>query len=257
MNKFINRLAFTSAGLAAAWLTGCCVMNTPKGTTSRPAGLVAWWRGENNALDCTGSNNGTWVGTVSYTNGEVGQAFNFNGADGASYISVPNAPAIEFTNTMTVEAWVNVRTFAGYVNSYEIVSKLNGPAAPKAYSYTFAIDPATQRAYFIEDSLVTAATVFSSASTPIPTNQWVHLAGVDDGSNIMMYVDGQLSGTQPATAGIAPDPNPLVIGCTLQGLGWPTSFFNGQIDEVSLYKRALSSNEIASIYHAGSAGKLP
>ena len=247
MNKSINLLAFTSAGLAAAWLTGC--------STPPPAGLVAWWRGENNALDCTGSNNGTWVGSASYTNGEVGQAFNFNGPDGASYISVPNAPEIEFTNTMTVEAWVKVRTYAGSVNSYEIVSKLNGPAAPKAYSYTFSIDPATQRAYFVEDSLVTAATVYSS--TPIPTNQWVHLAGVDDGSHVMMYVNGQLSGTQPSTAGIAPDPNPLVIGCTLQGLGWPTSFFNGQIDEVSLYKRALSSNEIASIYHAGSAGKLP
>ncbi|HWY32950.1 MAG TPA: hypothetical protein VNX46_19445, partial [Candidatus Acidoferrum sp.] len=47
------------------------------------AGLVAWWRGEDNALDSAGSNNGTWVGTAGYTNGEVGQAFDFNGPAGA------------------------------------------------------------------------------------------------------------------------------------------------------------------------------
>ncbi len=41
------------------------------------------------------------------------QAFNFNGPPGASHIEVPDAPDLDFTNTMTVEAWVNVRTYAG------------------------------------------------------------------------------------------------------------------------------------------------
>src|SRR5206468_11845301 len=41
------------------------------------AGLVGWWKGEGNGNDATGANNGTLAG-VSFTNGEVGQAFSFN-----------------------------------------------------------------------------------------------------------------------------------------------------------------------------------
>jgi hypothetical protein len=156
---------------------------------------------------------------------------------------------------MTVDAWVNVRTYAGSVNSYEIVSKLNGPAGATLYSYTFSIDPKSRKAYFIVDNAGAYAVVYSAAA--IPTTQWVHLAGVDDGSQLMMYVDGRFSASVAWSLGIERDPNPLVIGCTLQGLGSPTSFFNGQIDEVGLYNRALSPNEIAALYCAGAAGTLP
>ncbi|HWY32380.1 MAG TPA: LamG domain-containing protein, partial [Candidatus Acidoferrum sp.] len=181
------------------------------------------------------------------------QAFDFNGPTGHSHIVVPDAPDIDFSNTMTVEAWVKVRTYAGSSGEYEIVSKLNGPANPAAYAYTFAINTGLQKAYFVVDGLTTSVAVYSA--TTIPLNQWVHLAGVDDGTKVTMYVDGQFSASLPWTLGIAPDPNPLVIGCSIAGTS-PTSFFNGQIDEASLYKRALSSNEIASIYNAGPAGKF-
>ena len=218
-----------------------------------PSGMVAWWQAEGNALDSVGTNNGTWNGTSGYTNGEVNQAFNFNGDAGASYVLVPDAPALRFTNAMTVEAWVNLKTFMG-ANAREIVSKFGGPYFNQA-SYTFSIDPATQEAYFIVIAYAggTSTTVYSS--TTIPPNQWVHLAGTYDGSTVNIYVNGQLSGTTPWTQGIFPGDNPLVIGCTLQDGSVPTSFFNGQIDEVSLYNRALSSNEIAAIYLAGSEGK--
>ena len=220
------------------------------------AGMVAWWRGEDNTLDSIGSNNGTWVGTTSYTNGEVGQAFDFNGPAGASHVQVLDAPALDFTNTMTVEAWVNVRTYAGAVNEYEIVSKAGGVSTlPGGYTFSVAASgPNNQEAYFIENSATSFGRVYSAAI--LPTNQWVHLAGVDDGSQLEIYVNGVLSGTAPSTPAIAVNPNPLVIGCTLQAGGVATSWFNGQIDEVSLYKRALSSNEIAYIYNAGAAGKF-
>src|ERR1035437_6588072 len=44
-----------------------------------PSGLVAWWPGEGNAHDITGTNNGVLEGGVAFAAGEVGQAFSFNG----------------------------------------------------------------------------------------------------------------------------------------------------------------------------------
>jgi len=213
-----------------------------------PAGAVSWWKAETNALDSVGTNHGVWLGAPRYGAGEVGQAFNFNGT---SYVQVPDAPSLHFSNAMTVEAWVNLRTFSG-VNSREIVSKIGGPNSDPG-SYTFSIDPLSQKAYFIVSDGSSYAVVYSSST--ILTNQWTHLAGTYDGSMVKIYVNGQFAGSTPWTQGIfAENHNPLVIGCTLQNPN-PTSFFNGLIDELSLYNRALSTNEIAAIYAAGSTGK--
>ena len=46
-----------------------------------PSGIVAWWRGEDNALDSVGGNNGTLMNGTSFTSGEVGTAFSFNGVN--------------------------------------------------------------------------------------------------------------------------------------------------------------------------------
>jgi len=53
----------------------------PQGCDPAPAGLVAWWQAEGNAYDSIGNNNGTLINGTSFTNGEVGQAFSFNGVD--------------------------------------------------------------------------------------------------------------------------------------------------------------------------------
>jgi len=209
-----------------------------------PPGLVSLWAGEGNARDSVGGNNGAGE-KIRYAAGKIGHAFNFNGAD---FVQIPDAPNLRFTNAMTVEAWVNLKTFRG-ANGREIVSKFGGPYLNQA-SYTFSIDPATRKAYFIVNAYAggTSTTVYSS--TTIPTNQWVHLAGTYDGSTVKIYVNGQLSGEAPWTQGIFSGNNPLVIGCTLQNYSVPTSFFNGLIDEVGLFNRALSASEIQTIYRA-------
>src|SRR6202012_3367114 len=68
------------------------------------AGMVGWWAGEDNANDVISTNNGTLVGDVTFTNGEVGQAFYFNGSD---YVSIPDGPQFDdLTTNLTVEFWM-------------------------------------------------------------------------------------------------------------------------------------------------------
>jgi hypothetical protein len=70
-------------------------------------GLIAHYEFENNANDSSGNvNHGTEIGGITYADGLLGQAASFNGAD--SYIEVPDSSSLEFTNTITVNAWVNV-----------------------------------------------------------------------------------------------------------------------------------------------------
>src|SRR5437773_7138412 len=70
---------------------------------AKPAGLVSWWRGEGDATDSMGTNNGVLLGNVAFTKGMVGQAFLLNG--NGAYIRVPHSPSLNFTNELTIELW--------------------------------------------------------------------------------------------------------------------------------------------------------
>src|SRR5262249_16680118 len=72
-----------------------------------PNGLISWWKGDGNALDSIGGNNGVLQGT-NYATGEAQQAFDFNGVN--QYVQIPDAPSLNPTNALTLEAWVYVRS---------------------------------------------------------------------------------------------------------------------------------------------------
>ncbi|HUD84411.1 MAG TPA: hypothetical protein VMQ67_12940, partial [Candidatus Saccharimonadales bacterium] len=75
------------------------------GCVPPPAGLISWWRAEDNATDAVGVNNGTLEGGTTFAAGEVGQAFSFNGID--SDVQVPDSPSLDFASNapMTIELW--------------------------------------------------------------------------------------------------------------------------------------------------------
>src|SRR5438876_621444 len=132
-----------------------------------PAGLVSWWRGEGNADDFVGTNNAMIYGGVTFTNGEVEKAFLLNGTDG--YIEVPNAPALNPRDAITVEAWYSPISFAGNGNN-AIVDKGYTSHSSPYYQYHLGVT-GDQLGYATFQFSVAAGGNFLEATTP--RNAWI------------------------------------------------------------------------------------
>src|SRR5258708_39125579 len=71
---------------------------------AQPAGIVAWWRAENDPIDAVGSDDGTLKGGATFATGTVGTAFSFDGKD--QYVEVSSAPNLQLASAITIEGWV-------------------------------------------------------------------------------------------------------------------------------------------------------
>jgi Concanavalin A-like lectin/glucanases superfamily/Immunoglobulin domain/Immunoglobulin I-set domain len=210
-----------------------------------PAGIVGWWQGEGNALDSASTNHGTLINGVGFTNGLVGQAFSFNGIN--QYVDVPNSASLNPTNSVTLEAWINPAQFPP---SSPIIKKAGqGPGGPDGYTLELGNSSGVLFGVYVNGAWV------DTVAALVPLNQWTHVAGVYDGTNLYAYVNGKLAaGPVHAPGTIAPSGNDLNIGHDASN---PSRYFNGLIDEATVYSSALSAAQILAIYNANYAGKCP
>jgi hypothetical protein len=214
-----------------------------------PPGLVSWWPAEGNANDVFGTNNGTLVGGVGFTNGEVGEAFSFDGATGS--VVVPDSASLRLTNGLTIEAWINTRTTNVDQN---IVSKVGNPGGLGLAGYSFDLHNNELTGAFNSSVGQPWPLYFVQTAIPIVPGTWNHVAWTYGKSEAILYFNGQpVASNFLRGVLIAATTNNLRIG----GDDGNEAYFNGQIDEASIYNTALSAAQILAIYNAGSAGKCP
>ncbi len=231
----------------------------PSGTNcvAVPPDLVSWWRAEGDARDALGGNHGELVKNVGFAPGKVGTGFLFGGSN---HVQVPYHSSLTLTNEITIEFWYkNFRTGDYY---YGFIANRGQEYQPVNYgvnvNYQYGIGP------FFDDPNVAGGvngnTFETSYYSPIPTTlEWHHFAVTYRQINptnveLKTFINGQLvkTGVLPGNLARSVNTYPLTIGVsTLQG----GDFFQGIIDEMSLYKRALTTEEIQGIFAAGSAGK--
>jgi hypothetical protein len=226
-----------------------------------PADMVAWWRGEpatNNTVPDTigGHTGGFFSGNSaaggSYTpSGKVGSGF---ALDGTLYIRVPDSDELR-PDEMTAEAWIFPTVQSA--NHQAIIAR--GSSTTDDDAYWMGVLNGKPR--FWSKHAGSGMLLLESPSA-IPLNQWTHLAISFGGGTKRLYVNGLEVASQGGLGALtyepAPPPPVLPPPVTI-GADWgrnaPVDIFTGRVDEVSLYRRALSSNEIFSIVDAGSAGK--
>jgi PKD repeat protein len=221
-----------------------------------PSGLISWWPADGNANDIIGSNNGSLQGGATIvTNGQAGSAFLFDGNSG--YVAIGDSPTLRPTN-LTVEAWVRFASLnssgsgAPAGDQYIVFKQNSRSTSFEGYELGKTRISGGDVFEFLITS-VTGVSVDLIGTTFISTNVWYHIAGVRGSNFVQLYVNGHLE--IEASIGFPQDYGnfPLYFGTSGQS-SWDRKL-NGWLDEVSIYNRALSSNEVVAIYNAGAAGK--
>lgn len=221
-----------------------------------PTGLVAWWRGNGDAFDSTGTNDARIVSNVRFAPAVGGDGFLFSG-NGDDYVGLPEnifpIPSGGYSGTpFTFEVWF--RTASGGV----IVGQQS--AAP----FEETLDGYAPALYVGTNGLLHASFFWSSSpmlvtAAPVNDNQWHHAAVSHEGNVQVLYLDGSEVGrTDFVQEGYSTNYYyQMGTGYTGGWLGAPGGWFPfaGNLDEASLYARALTSAEVASLYAAGMAGK--
>ena len=213
--------------------------------TAKPAaaeaGLIAWWKfdegGGTTVKDSAGKNDGKITG-AKWVDGKIGKALDFDGQ--GAYVEIPNAPALNLTKAITMEAWVKHR--GNTIYTWETILAKGDSA------YRLHFDE-TDQAFGMGLTDENGFWNLSSTVKPDP-DKWYFVVATFDGKEAALYVNGKktVSATDVPTT-IAIDDYGVCIGDNNEATG---RYFNGIIDEVKLYDRALSADEVAKQYAAAS-----
>jgi hypothetical protein len=200
-------------------------------------GLVAWWRGEDDANDEVGGRNGTWTdGTPTYVAGKSGKAFSLNAGGGGGFVNIPHDPALSLAIPFTISVWVNSPG-----DNLRIVDKLTN-----GVNDGYLLDLNTTR----QPRFISGAGYMQAPSGLVNANTWHHVVAVAaTTTSRTVYVDGVVAVVQTLDLSGPVAPNvPLRFGANGDG----TSRFPGLADEIALFNRALTPAEVVSIYARGS-----
>jgi hypothetical protein len=212
------------------------------GCSSLDKGLVAYYPFNGNALDESGNgNDGTVNGAVlrADRHGTSNKAYQFDGLD--DYINIPNHASLEIpTGGLTISAWIYKK---GKGAGVTVLTKGNGAA--NNYDYALHANTGNQIAY----AWITYRKKHNDAKTGNDTYQpgmWQHVAVVHvSGSIIEFYVNGLQGHTVSSSATRANGGDELRIGRQTSNHG---GSFDGLIDDIRIYNRALSADEVKALY---------
>ena len=193
--------------------------------TQAQAGLISFWPGEGDALDNAGNNDGTLVDDVTFSAGRIGQAFSFDGA--GDFVEVSDDVSLDITTSLSILAWIKPQS----VTSVRIIDKITAGVGDG-----YLLDVLSGKLRFIVGNTLVLST------SNLSLNEFSHVAGVFDGANIKVYVNGVLEGTQPIGIPLPTNNLSLRIGADSNG----NNEFGGLIDEVKIFDVPLTANDIAA-----------
>jgi len=175
-----------------------------------------------------------------WVDGFIGGALEFDGD--SDYVDAASSEELKLNSAGTISVWTNPR----YLNEQSIVNKRGGSAAGNNYENYWLFFGMYERAIVIGDG--TDHVYAAIPEEDLSVNMWQHIVGTWDSSEIKIYLNGNLSDAQPNTLGelIRTDAYPVRIGRHGNG-AWS---FDGFIDDVRVYDRALSGGEVLGLFEA-------
>jgi len=200
-------------------------------------GLVGYWKADNNTADSSGYNN-SGSGSVLYSEGVVDEAFNLS----TDYVSVPDAPQYGFTGDFSVGFWFKGtdQTDRGFIG------QSNGGGGTEKWMIQYGYSGSTGFAFHVNGSGGSYYVAENSTNYQFYDGVWHQFTLTKQGTAISMFMDGASvsvnSGLGSVLSGFPASTAPLTIGATEIGR------FEGSMDEIVLYNRALTSTEVAQLW---------
>ena len=214
---------------------------------SAQSGLIRHYPLDGNANDVVGGFNGTVVGGVTPSADESAsssKAMYFNGTDG--YIDIPISGLTtlnEYTYSACIRCTVNPPSSTawsilsiGYSNKDQVVYLSNG-------------GPSGQTGYGFGSYNTIASAADDTWEGVLPTvGQWYHLTAVRKSGMLKLYLDDFLIDSAFTTGSVAGyDATPTARIGSRSGASWGLQFFNGDMEDIQIYNRALSGSEINNL----------
>ncbi|MGB8852239.1 MAG: LamG-like jellyroll fold domain-containing protein [Pirellulales bacterium] len=199
-----------------------------------PADLVGWWTFDEPsdtpvAYDASGHRLGGELVDVRRVEGLEGGAIACDGG----VVVVPDSPLLSVSEALSIDCWVRTDV-AGQHNRW-IVNRVHGGGESTGYRLgllhgkpCFEVPQAAWSHHL-------------TAADPLPLGRWVHLAGTFDGRVMRLYVDGDEVAALDRPGSVNRNHFDLVIGGYAPG---SEANFQGTLDEVRLFSRILSPDEI-------------
>jgi hypothetical protein len=220
-------------------------------------GLIGWWAFNGNANDASqNSNNGTVIGASLNRDrfGNPDRSYFFNGSDG--FIKIPLSESLQPRDAMSISLWYNMSStleenFVGLVHKY-----LDSSPSWSSYSIITGnkgLNQGGDLGLTIQTNNIYA---WSSVTGMSYINEWAHIIGTYDGSTIKCYKNGVLVSTSSATGQIQYSPYDIEFGRTRNaaGISGRNNYFQGNIDDIGMWNRALSEKEVSDLYNAVESG---
>lgn len=206
--------------------------------------LSARWDFNNNVLDSTSNNNdGTNTGADYTASGKFGGAMDFE-LDNTDYIYAADADSLDLgTGQFTISAWIKLESVSAF---QWIAAKDNGNAET---DFLFGVKSTGELWALTANNVPNIVTSTATLSTAT----WYHVALTQNATHLTLYIDGDFEAAATYSGGNTNGYN-LIIGARTYAT--PANHFDGIIDELRIYKRALSPAEMAAEYASATVNTL-
>lgn len=215
-----------------------------------PAGLVGYWPMNEGAGDTVhdasgNSNDGTASGSPAWVQGKIDGALQFNGSNNIVDMGAGSQSTLNFgTSDFSVSFWINPASISG--GGEDVMSIW--PSGGSTGSFSIAT-VGTQMLMFLNN----LSTYRYSSTGVLSAGTWTHVVFIKKSTtNFDVYINGVLS--DGALAGSIPSSVSSAANDFKLGIGRYNINFNGSIDDIKIFNRALTSDEIEAQYEAGLAG---
>jgi PKD repeat protein len=212
-----------------------------------PAGPVAAYGFEEGTgttiADASGTGNpGAVSGAAWTTSGKNGKALDFDGVN--DWVTVADSSSLDLTGDMTVEAWVRPDTPS---KAWQTIA-IKEASGTLSYALYASGDGALANGWWGPNSL------YAPPDRPLAASVWTHVAVTAGGGTMRLYLNGQQAASRAIAGSLTPSTRPLRIGGNAV---WAGEFFDGRIDDLRIYDRALGAAQVQADRDTPVGGAAP